>query len=153
MVVVSKSIVDCNLGKREENLPRNLCQQFRFERPTFYPFFLSPKSAQVSVLVITSSSAEIFCSSLPIVVKGRSEVNDVQITKAISTLNRVLDKCYPMGKGYGRTSVSLDGFCSAAGPSLLIRLFLCRYCGLVQNLAGSNSSDEAQVNMRKKNLP
>ena len=105
------------------------------------------------MLVITSSSAEIFFSSLPIVVKGRSEVNDVQITKAISTLNRVLDKCYPMGKGYGRTSVSLDGFCSAAGPSLLIRLFLCRYCGLVQNLAGSNSSDEAQVNMRKKNLP
>ena len=114
-------------------------------------FFLLPKSAQVSVLVITSSSAEIFFSSHLIVVKGRSEVNPVQkITKAISTLNRVLDKCYPMGKGYGRTSVSLDGFCSAAGPSLLIRLFLCRYCGLVQNLAGTNSSDEAQVNMRKK---
>ena len=103
------------------------------------------------MLVITSSSAEIFFSSHLIVVKGRSKVNPVQkITKAISTLNRVLDKCYPMGKGYGRTSVSLDGFCSAAGPSLLIRLFLCRYCGLVQNLAGTNSSDEAQVNMRKK---
>ena len=153
--MVSKSIVDCNLGKREEICTGTCASSnfLRFDRPTFYLFFLSPKSAQVSVLVITSSSAEIFFSSLHIVVKGRSEVNDVQITKAISTLNRVLDKCYPMGKGYGRTSVSLDGFCSAAGPSLLIRLFLCRYCGLVQNIGGSNSSDETQVNMRKENLP
>ena len=153
MVVVSKSIVDCSLGKREEICTETCLVIFSGLIDPLLSFFLSPKSAQVSVLVITSSLAEIFCSSLPIVVKGRSEVNDVQITKAISTLNRVLDKCYPMGKGYGRTSVSLDGFCSAAGPSLLIRLFLCRYCGLVQNLAGSNSSDEAQVNMRKKNLP